>query len=256
MVKISVITVVYNRKEEIITTLNSVVEQDYSNLEIVVVDGGSTDGTVEFIREMSIPNLVLHVEKDEGIYDAMNKGIKLSTGDYIIFMNTGDRFISGDVLSTVSKYLTWDVDGLYGGIISVFKHSNVTYTADEIQTIWKGKPFSHQAVLVKSEWLRKKPFNLTYPICADYDHTYWMYSQGAKFLKVDTIFAFVDRVEGSTGGDFRKVFWDNSIIMLKYGNRPRLLIYLFIRFYKEKLIKEILPQWFVQVVRKIKQSRR
>ena len=237
-------------------TLKSIQNQDYDDIEIVIIDGHSTDGTLEVIDSLELTNTLLISEEDNGIYDAMNKGIRYAKGDYILFMNVGDSFANDQVVTKVVSCLQEEDDCVYGGVTSIFPTGGVVYPAGEITTIWKGKPFSHQSVFVKANWLKTRQFDLSHPICADYDHAYWMFKNEAKFKRLDFVVSIVDRKEGSTNGEFRKVFWDNSIIMLKYGNRPRLLLYIFIRYYKEKLIKEILPQWFVQEVRKLKQYKR
>ena len=95
--KITIITVVYNALNHVEDTLKSIFEQDYSNKEIIIIDGESTDGTLELISKYqdNIDHLIS--EKDNGVYDAMNKGIKLSNGNWICFMNAGDIFYKNDV---------------------------------------------------------------------------------------------------------------------------------------------------------------
>ena len=252
MVKISIVVAVYNRKLQIKETLKSVINQDYDHIEIVIVDGLSSDGTIEEIKSLVLPNMILISEEDKGIYDAMNKGIQYANGDYILFMNVGDCFANDQVVTSVVSNIQDEDDCVYGGVISKFPEGKVSYPASDINSIWKGKPFSHQSVFTKATWLKTKPFDLSHPICADYDHVYWMFKNQAVFKRLDFIVSIVDRNEGSTNGDFRKVFWDNSTVMIKYGQKPLLLLFIYFRFYKELLIKEVLPTKVVQYARKIK----
>ena len=104
MNKITIITVVFNDKLNIERTIKNVLEQDYKEIEYIVIDGGSTDGTLEILKKYSGKIDVLISEEDRGIYDAMNKGIKLSTGNWICFMNSGDIFNSKSSISLNEIY--------------------------------------------------------------------------------------------------------------------------------------------------------
>jgi glycosyltransferase involved in cell wall biosynthesis len=101
MYKFSIITVVYNAKVELQKTVNSIQNQIYNNFEHVIIDGGSEDGTLEYIKSLSFDNLNYISKKDNGIYDAMNKGIKLSNGEYLLFLNAGDNFASNAILKNI-----------------------------------------------------------------------------------------------------------------------------------------------------------
>lgn len=89
--KISVITVSFNRLQELRETFSSIISQTYKNVEYIIIDGASEDGTVDFLHQNSVNISYWISEKDAGIYDAMNKGALVATGDWIIFMNCGDR---------------------------------------------------------------------------------------------------------------------------------------------------------------------
>lgn len=105
--KITVVTVCYNASGVIEQTMRSVLSQTYSNMEYVIVDGASKDNTLDIINKVSVEypqaNIVIKSEPDSGIYDAMNKGIGLATGDWINFMNAGDQFVSADTLANVFR---------------------------------------------------------------------------------------------------------------------------------------------------------
>ncbi|WOK06281.1 glycosyltransferase family 2 protein [Imperialibacter roseus] len=110
----SVITVVYNAGSLFRETLQSVAQQTHPDIEYVVIDGGSTDGTIELI-EANLTNIDFFVsEKDKGIYDAMNKGIRASNGEWLIFLNAGDTFASADTVEKCMQALGEDTEIVYG----------------------------------------------------------------------------------------------------------------------------------------------
>lgn len=112
----SIITVVYNAKEDLRKTVQSIQSQTISDFEHVIIDGGSTDGTLEYIKSLEYKNLNYSSEKDNGIYDAMNKGIKLSTGDYLLFLNAADTFANDNTLEEVKKGIIEEQPNvIYGG---------------------------------------------------------------------------------------------------------------------------------------------
>ena len=122
--KISIITVVYNNKETIQDAINSVLLQNYDNLEYIIVDGASTDGTVDVINEAlrihSKKNIKFISEKDNGIYDAMNKGIRTSGGDVIGILNSDDFYINNDIISVVvNEFITKGVDSIFADLVYV-----------------------------------------------------------------------------------------------------------------------------------------
>src|ERR1700761_5559382 len=98
--KLSVITVVYNDVSAIEHTMLSVLNQTYANIEYILIDGLSTDGTLNIIKKYQ-DRIKLISEKDEGIYDAMNKGLSMATGDYVLFMNSGDEIYATDTVAKV-----------------------------------------------------------------------------------------------------------------------------------------------------------
>jgi glycosyltransferase involved in cell wall biosynthesis len=122
--KISIITVVRNNKETIKDAMNSVLSQDYDDLEYIIIDGGSEDGTVDLINDVAAryPERGLKIisEKDHGIYDAMNKGIRLATGDIIGMLNSDDLYINDNIVSTVAnEFTSKNVDSIFADLVYV-----------------------------------------------------------------------------------------------------------------------------------------
>lgn len=155
MPKLSVITVVYNNVKDIERTILSVINQTYQNLEYIVIDGASTDGTLAVIHKYRTQIAVLVSEPDKGIYDAMNKGIKHATGDYLLFMNSGDEIYEPDTVEKI--FATADnADIYYGETMMINDHLEVLgerrHKTPE-QFSWKsfkyGMSISHQAIYVK-----------------------------------------------------------------------------------------------------------
>ena len=125
--KFSIITVTYNAASVIVPTLESVREQTYSNYEYILVDGGSKDDTVAIAKASGIEFAHIISERDKGIYDAMNKGIALATGDYLCFLNAGDAFYAPDTLQTIADAIADEKelpDVLYGETAEVDENRN------------------------------------------------------------------------------------------------------------------------------------
>lgn len=114
--KISIITVSFNSASTIEDTLKSVISQDYKNIEYIIIDGGSTDGTLEIINQYKKNIKTIVSDPDKGIYDAMNKGIELSNGDVVGILNSDDIYENNKVLSLVNDAFTNDIDAVYGDI--------------------------------------------------------------------------------------------------------------------------------------------
>ena len=126
MVRVTVATVCYNSQDTIEKTLRSVLDQTYDELEYIVVDGASKDNTLEIIRQTDTDKrIILTSEPDEGLYDAMNKAAKMASGEYIIYMNSGDVFAGKNVVKDIAVNLDGDSELVYGNVIecSVIVHN-------------------------------------------------------------------------------------------------------------------------------------
>lgn len=161
--KITVVTVVYNGEQSIEKTIKSVINQTYANIEYIVIDGKSSDSTVDIIRKYNDKISLWVSEPDKGIYDAMNKAIDIASGQWINFLNSGDVFYNNEV---ISKMFTtdYDFDVLYGGVILRWKFGDELCLPDKKK---KEMPFCHQSCFTKTELLKEFHFDLKYKICAD-----------------------------------------------------------------------------------------
>ena len=158
----SIIVVTYNNAGGLQRTLRSIRQLDYVQKETVVIDGGSKDETLNIIAENQDVITISVSEKDNGIYNAMNKGIRLVTGDYVVFMNAGDEFANKDVLSLVNGYDGDIILGgdLYGGKVRMLKETMTLYDLLSIG-------ICHQSVYYRREVLQKYGFDESYKLIAD-----------------------------------------------------------------------------------------
>lgn len=160
--KFSVITINYNHKEGLIRTIKSVLYQTCTDYEFIIIDGGSTDGSVEIIKEYDKDITYWVSEKDNGVYYAMNKGIAAAKGDYCIFMNSGDCFHSSNALNSVASYH----EDIICGQVSTFPsgHHKPTITLVDLLRI----SLPHQAMFIKRDLLVKHPYDEKYKILSDW----------------------------------------------------------------------------------------
>ena len=226
---ISIITVVLNARDKVERTIRSVLSQTYSGVEYIVIDGGSTDGTIDVIKQYKQRISHFISEKDEGLYDAMNKGLQFATGDWIGFLNAGDVFSSPSVLANVLS--RDDLDGIdvgYGDAVSVEE------TIDgERRKIWRGSKdisqlqfapaYRHGASFVRRMTHLRFPFDLSKkPILGfslDYYQIHSMYEHGCKFLYSPEI--ILNYEKDGISNDPRKIEYYNYMIThnLKFGLR-------------------------------------
>lgn len=174
--KVSIITVCYNSENTIDTTLASVANQTYDDIEHIIIDGGSTDRTLEIIQEFKHVAIILS-EPDEGIYDAMNKGIKMASGDVIGILNSDDHFTSiGVIEKVVETFRDKSVDIVYGDVqyIDKLKSQNIVryYSSSMFKKsrLKYGFMPAHPSLYIKKECFDGVGYYKTdYSIAADFD---------------------------------------------------------------------------------------
>jgi glycosyltransferase involved in cell wall biosynthesis len=167
---ISVITVVYNNEKVIERTILSVINQSYANIEYIIIDGASTDKTVDIIKKYSEYLTYWISEPDKGIYDAMNKGINHIHGKWVIFMNSGDIFHSNKVVENVfHQNIPDDKLVIYGNTIVDYVSFQKVKIATNPPKLWKGMIFYHQSSFTRTDILKKYCFDISYHIAADYN---------------------------------------------------------------------------------------
>lgn len=185
---VSIITVVYNGEQYLEDTILSVIGQTYENIEYIIIDGGSTDSTIDIIKKYEDKIDYWISEKDKGIYDAMNKGITVATGEWINFMNAGDYFYTNNLLKDIFLAQAYEnVSVLYGNHEVRYPNKKRIAKAGYIKNIWKGSQFCHQSAFISSRHHKLNKFNISNHIGADFEFFYTSYKNGIKFQHIDII---------------------------------------------------------------------
>ncbi len=210
---ISVITVVKNDRPGLAKTIQSVVSQTYPNLNYVIVDGASTDGTIELIQDFAqqYPQIIQHwiSEPDSGISEAFNKGIQASSGDWLNFLNAGDTFQNSQTLKAIAPYLTSpSVPSKIITGFSQFRQNTIPEQRISHQApLHQRAKISHQASFIHRDIFQQIGlFNSAYQIRMDYEFWLRVLPQ-YDFLMIDEILVNYDGDGLSSRGDFTKLFY-------------------------------------------------
>lgn len=242
--KISIITASYNSADTIRDTLESVLSQDYADFEHIIIDGGSTDGTLDIIKEYEDRyqgRLKWQSEPDKGIYDAMNKGLKLSTGEVIGVLSTDDFFAASNILSTVDKNAT-NVDAIYGDLVYL-SHRN----KNKIVREWVGSQYTDGAFLKgwhpahPTFYVKKKVYDklggydLSFDISADFELMLRFFEKGKISNKYVPVTFVKMRIGGESTGSLGNIIKGNKNVMRAFVKNG----YKVPRFY---LMKRLMPK--------------
>lgn len=187
---ISVVTVVYNDEQFIEHTILSVINQTYDNVEYIIIDGGSTDGTLDTIRKYEHAIDYWVSEKDEGIYDAMNRGIDVATGEWINFMNAGDTFFNENVVYKIfNGSIGKDIELVFGKSITFYKDfEKIRYKdfGSRNKNFFLYKMPNHQAVFVRRTFYNGNKFDTNLNFFADTEYLRRCFKESS-FKEVETI---------------------------------------------------------------------
>ena len=246
--KVSVITVCYNAEASIGNTLKSILGQTYKDLEYVIVDGASEDSTLKIIdsfkagfEEKGIPFKVIS-EKDNGIYDAMNKAVRYCSGEWLIYLNADDAFADSDVLEDVFADKEYDgIDVIYGDSCRVRGNEKKLDIADkDIEALKAFKFFCHQATFTRRRIFEEIRFDTQFKICADYDFFLRAYLKGHKFRHENRVVCIYS-AEGRSSKGYYNTILDNYNVRIKNGitkKSPLIKIKAFIWSIKHSLNNE------------------
>lgn len=182
---VSIVTVVYNGAAHVEQSIKSVLEQTYTNIEYIIVDGASTDGTLDIIKKYESKIHTFISEKDTGIYNAMNKGLKLAKGDVIAILNADDYYYPETIQLVVNQFEKSKVDVVYGNMTKLRELNGQEYLKEvqpDITLMEKTMPIFHPATFIKKAVYDKMGgFNESYQLSADYDFIYRVYQAEFQF---------------------------------------------------------------------------
>lgn len=234
--KVSIITVVFNGESLIEDTIKSIVNQSYPNIEYIIIDGKSSDKTMEIVKQYENHIDVILSEKDDGIYDAMNKGLKIASGEYVWYMNCGDHIHSKDTLMKIMNNNPNDADVLFGEVLLVDndrnklgKRSKITSQKLPKTLTWKSLKFgmvvSHQGFIPKKSVC---PNYIPNNLSADIDWVIKCLKNSKKVLNTNTVLA--DYLIGgiSKQNHKRSLLGRFKILQKHYGFFPNILNHLYI----------------------------
>ena len=205
--KVRVVTAVLNDAGHIEQTILSVISQTDIEIEYIIVDGGSKDGTLELIGKYKDKISLLISEPDRGVYDAMNKGIEHSSGDFVYFLNSGDVLLNPSILSKIKLEELKERNAIIYG--------NVVVAYGNIEALEKPRPFfnskmkfkgigiCHQSMFFPGELIRNEKYDLSYNIAADYDLAYRLWRKGTVFLYKDITIAKYDWGKGISSNPYK-----------------------------------------------------
>jgi len=184
---ISVITVCLNDLAGVERTYRSISGQSFDDFEWIVIDGGSEDGTVAFLQDLDESHVRWISEPDEGLYDAMNKGIEKATGKYLLFLNAGDELAAPDVLEKIAKVVkaeNWP-GLLYGNTYERTADGQLLHKqSGPYKRLWYGMFAHHQSIFYNRSTVANIRYRLEYPICSDYAFTGEVLAQAGNIVQL------------------------------------------------------------------------
>ena len=212
---VTVVTVTYNAQDLLEETILSVINQSYDNIEYIIIDGASTDSTLDIIKKYEDHFDYWISEPDNGIYYAMNKAIEKATGNWINFMNAGDTFFDLDTVKYVINHKDNDAELIYGDY--QVKESEVVNKARDVKEWYVGMPFCHQTLFTRTSIMKEELFNTSFRIAADHNFIIKMYHDNKRFFYIDRRIAIFTEGGFADSNGFLmniesiKVFLDNKV---------------------------------------------
>lgn len=248
--KVTVVTICFNEEKNIAKTVDSVLTQTISDFEYIICDAKSTDRTVEiaetYKKRFAEKGVFFEVnsQKDKGIYDGMNKGIEKAKGEYIFFLNAGDKFYSESVLEKVVEAINANnyPDVIYGDIATVERGMTTVLFADHTR-LEERMSISHPGVFCKTEIMKETRFNIDYKIGADYHFVLGQFLKGRTFFKLSEVVSYFAS-DGLSSANVLKSIEEQEKIKSEYGVQTSPIKWK-IFAYKTQLkfeIKKFIPQ--------------
>lgn len=217
--KITVVTVTYNCKDTIEKTIQNVLKQTYPNIEYIVIDGDSTDGTKEIIERYSDQLAYYISEPDKGIYDAMNKGVREATGEWIIFRNSGDYFFSPSTIEDVFNWYEDKGEDLITGGTRFFEHDGYfdSYYSPASEEPCDKALFPHPSTFIRSRVQRNFPFLEMFKVSGDFYFFLNVVLHGVKYVCYPHLISLFDNEDGTSLRQRIKGCWEKIVIAKTLG---------------------------------------
>lgn len=254
---ITCVIATYNAAATLKQALDSLASQTYAP-EIIIIDGASHDETMDIVSSYREHIAYVISEHDNGIYDAMNKGIASAHGDYIYFLGADDCLVSKDVLYDVAAKISSYPDGerpdvFYGSVLTVNEKYHLekqSFTEAQAEKFYHNMHLAHQGMFVKTSLMREHPFDCRYRICADYEFVLWLYfEKKASFQQLNQPIAFYS-MSGLSSVDTRNMV-EESIRIMKEHNLPDRVIDSYIRLgqvsYPKRQIRMLVRKAFEHI---------
>jgi len=244
--KISIISICKNNLSGLKLLFKDSVSK-FPRHQFIIIDGGSVDGSVYYLRSETCDNLIWISEPDLGIYNAMNKGINLAKNDWTIFINAGDVIADEAVLDKIIPFLTDEFDVIYGDVIIKYPYFNVLKKSRPLDQLWKGMISSHQSVFIRTVLLKENEFDLKYKIGADYDQLFRLCKQNKRFKYLPIPISIIES-NGISDQKILKSWFEHFKILKAYEQLSlKMFIYhlsLFVFLVGLKIVRKIMPRKF------------
>lgn len=253
MLKIAIVTVTYNAQSGINRTIESVLQQEYSEIEYWIIDGVSSDNTISvantYTNQFAEKGIEYHIvsKRDKGIFDAMNSSIPYLSSHYVIFLNAGDFFVSGNTLSEVFNSIKNDSnDIIYGDYYAYSPGFRKKYKAKKAESLRSQMMCTHQSIFTKVNLLKERAYDIEYKMTADYEFYLDMFLKSKTFKYVDTPIVYFD-ISGLSQ-KYALLTQNERIKLQAYHDcisefeTKQKKIKIFISYMRKKIIK-LLPKW-------------
>ena len=218
---LSIITINYNNSKGLQKTMQSVFKQSFKDFEYIVIDGGSTDESIAIMQQYDNKLAYRVSEKDKGIYDAMNKGIEKATGEYLLFLNSGDWLLDENVLQQFNEAAKQNRSAIYYGNIHLQKADNTSslhqYPAELNFAFWENYTINHQASFIKRQLFKELGlYDHNYTLAADYAFFLTCFMRGKTFehINKELVHYTLDGASSKNETEYqqkRRIAWSNII---------------------------------------------
>ena len=219
----SIVTVCFNSEKTIRDTIQSVICQKYTNYEYLIVDGASKDSTLNIVQSFNDPHIKLISEPDQGVYDAMNKGLAMAEGDYVLFLGSDDLLYNENVLSSVANYIQDPSCHVYYGDVIKKKKGN-RYDGEFNKIKWGYENICHQSVFYPKYVYKSHMYDLRYKLVADWVYNLILLSENIEFRYIHLIISEYNDCDGVSSTKDDALFLKNrrSLVVSAVGLIPYL----------------------------------